>query len=89
MRVIPRPVSHTRHIKTGRHAGSSLIAGGTQGDYTYVCGNCRDVLWDNVGPDKAIEHSEDDEGNFIPVRRVRDIVVKCKGCGSYNEIPAA
>jgi hypothetical protein len=30
---------------------------------------------------------EDDEENFIAVVRVRDIVVKCEGCGAYNEMP--
>jgi hypothetical protein len=87
MRVITRPGKHTRYVKTGRHAGSSLIGSGTEGDYTYVCGKCRDILWDNIGPDFAFQHIEDDEENFIPVLRVRDVVVKCKGCGAYNEIP--
>ncbi len=89
MRVIPRPGRHTRYVRTASHAGSSLIGGGTEGDCTYVCGNCREILWDNIGPDRAIEYTEDDEENFIPIVRVRDVVVKCKGCGSYNEIPAA
>ena len=89
MRVIPRPEKHTRYIRIARHAGSSIIGGGTEGDYTYVCGNCRDILWDNIGPDADIVSVEDDEENFIPVVCVRDVVVKCKGCGSYNEIPTA
>ena len=87
MRVIPKPKQHTRYVMTGGHAGSSLKGGGTEGDYTYVCGNCRDVLWDNVSPDAHVRDVEDDEGNFINVLCVRDVVVKCKGCGSYNEIP--
>jgi len=89
MRVISRPEKHSRYVGIGKHAGSSLIGGGTEGDYTYVCGSCRDILWDNIGPDSVIQSTEDDEENFIPVLRARDIVVKCKGCGSYNEMPTA
>jgi hypothetical protein len=89
MRVIARPGKHTRYVRIARHAGSSIIGGGTEGDHTYVCGNCRDILWDNIGPDADIISVEDDEENFIPVVWVRDVVVKCKGCGSYNEIPSA
>jgi hypothetical protein len=87
MRGIPKPPNHTRYIRTARHAGSSVLGGGTEGSYTYVCGDCRDILWDSVGPDKSIVFVEDDEENFIPVISVRDVVVKCKGCGAYNEIP--
>jgi ketosteroid isomerase-like protein len=54
------------------------MGGGTEGDYTSVCGNCRDVLWDNVGPDYAFQHTEDGEQNFIPVLRVRDVVSSAK-----------
>jgi hypothetical protein len=86
MRVIAKPPNHTRYVKTARGPGSSVLRGGT-GNRTYVCGKCRDILWDDVGPDENIVSIEDDEENFIPVVRVRDVVVKCKGCGAYNEIP--
>jgi DNA-directed RNA polymerase subunit RPC12/RpoP len=88
MTVVPKPEPHTRYVSARSGAGSKAWGPG-QGDYSYVCGSCRDLILQSADPDKSVISLEDDEGNFIDVMRLREMVYKCKNCGAYNEIPQA
>jgi hypothetical protein len=55
---------------------------------TYVCGHCRDILAPGLDPDQAIVSRYNEQADtFTTVSRFRDIVIRCKGCGAYNEPP--
>jgi hypothetical protein len=90
MRVIAEPPEGTREVLVAEHPGSMVIEG-NDGAKSFLCGNCRDVLVKSVDPDEWVtyEHNpaaECTDHEFTPLYRVRDIVFRCKGCGSYNEV---
>jgi hypothetical protein len=85
MRVIPEPAEGTRYVAQSEHAGSMSIKG-YDGDWTFLCGNCRDILVKNVSPDADIVHEYDGHDRFTPVATVAEMVFRCKGCGAFNEV---
>jgi hypothetical protein len=87
MRVIPESAVGSREVHIATHAGSLALGGSGDGSRTFVCGRCRDILAPGLDPDDGIVWAYDEENDtFTPVSRFRDIVIKCKGCGAYNEL---
>ncbi len=87
MRVVPDPVDDAREVMAAKHAGSQVFGGG-HGPTTYLCGRCRDIILKRMDPDFEFEWAYNDETDeFTPIRRVRDVVYRCKNCGACNEVP--
>jgi hypothetical protein len=87
MRVIPESEVRGREVHMATRAGSVALGGSADGSRTFVCGRCRDILAPGLDPDAGIVWRYDEENEtFSPMSRFRDIVIKCKGCGAYNEL---
>jgi hypothetical protein len=87
MRVIPESGIGRREVHTAKGPGSLAVGGAGDGSRRFVCGRCRDILAPGLDPDAGIMWKYDEENDtFTPVSRFRDIVIKCKGCGAYNEL---
>ena len=89
MHVIPEDSIGERELHMASGPGSVAVGGISDGSRTFVCGRCRDILAPGLDLDEGIAWSYDEQADtFTPVSRFRDIVIKCKGCGAYNEAPA-
>ena len=85
MRVIPEPAEGTRVVSQSEQPGSMTYKG-YDGDWTFLCGACRDILVKNASPDTGIIYREDGKGGFTPVATIAEMVFRCKNCGVYNEV---
>jgi len=88
MRVIPETEVGEREVRMAQGPGSKFRGRGGDGSRRYVCGRCRDILAPGLDLDDGISWSYDEQTDtFTPDSRFRDIVIRCKGCGAYNEPP--
>jgi hypothetical protein len=71
--IIPKPERNTKTVIGGgeNYGERPLFVGQGTGLRRYSCGNCKLILVDNVGESIALVN----------------IVLKCPGCQSYNELP--
>lgn len=85
LRVISEPADAKRVVSQSEQPGS-MVYDGYDGDWTFLCGVCRDILVKNGSPDRAIIHRDDGKGGFTPVATIAEMVFRCKNCGAYNEV---
>ena len=74
MQNCPKPERNTKTVIGGgeNYGERPLFVGQGPGFRRYSCGNCKLILVDNVGENIGLVN----------------IVLKCPGCQSYNELPA-
>ena len=72
-KIVPKPERNTKTIIGGgeNYGERPLFVGQGTGFRRYSCGHCKLILVDNVGENIALVN----------------IVLKCPGCQSYNELP--
>jgi hypothetical protein len=73
-KIVPKPERNTNTVIGGgeNYGERPLFVGQGTGFRRYSCGNCKLILVDNVGENIGLVN----------------IVLKCPGCQSYNELPA-
>ena len=73
-KIVPKPERNTKTIIGGgeNYGERPLFVGQGTGFRRYSCGNCKLILVDNVCENIGLVN----------------IVLKCPGCQSYNELPA-
>ncbi|MGA7978227.1 MAG: hypothetical protein WA393_08115 [Nitrososphaeraceae archaeon] len=73
-KIVPKPERNTKTIIGGgeNYGERPLFVGQGTGFRRYSCGHCKLILVDNVGENIGLVN----------------IVLKCPGCQSYNELPS-
>ena len=73
-KIVPKPERNTKTISGGgeNYGERPLFVGQGTGFRRYSCGHCKLILVDNVGENIGLVN----------------IVLKCPGCQSYNELPS-
>ena len=73
-KIVPKPERNTKTVIGGgqNYGERPLFVGQGTGFRRYSCGNCKLILVDNVGENIGLVN----------------IVLKCPGCQSYNELAA-
>jgi len=73
-KIVSKPERNTKTVIGGgeNYGERPLFVGQGTGFRRYSCGNCKLILVDNVGENIGLVN----------------IVLKCPGCQSYNELPS-
>jgi phage FluMu protein Com len=73
-KTVPKPEKNTKTVIGGgeNYGERPLFVGQGTGFRRYSCGHCKLILVDNVGENIGLVN----------------IVLKCPGCQSYNELPS-